>query len=147
MYRSREGWSSFFSQYVIIETRRGFPLKKLTVISLLLLSLLPACAMQPYGLLYTQVTQGVAYPRPWVHSELDLKKITLVGPSSGESCSRNFLGLVATGDGGIEAAVQDALKRAGGATILYDVRIDRRTKTYLGLYSKFCTEVSGIAAK
>ncbi|MHB1756461.1 MAG: TRL domain-containing protein [Leptospirillum sp.] len=122
-------------------------MNKLIPISLLLIFLLSACAMQPYGLLYTQVTQGVAYPRPWVHGELDLKKITLVGPAHGEACSTNFLGLVATGNGGIDSAVQDALKRAGSATILYDVRIDRSTKTYFGLYSKFCTEVSGTAAK
>lgn len=123
-------------------------MKNRTTISLFLVLFLSACAMQPYGLLYTHVTRGVAYPRPWVHSELDLKKMTLVGPSYGEACSTNFLGLVATGNGGIDAALQDALRRAGGgATILYDVRIDRRMKSYLGLYSKFCTEVSGVAAK
>ena len=120
---------------------------KRIIIFLPLILLLSACALQPYGIIYTQITQGDAYPRPWVHSELDLKKMTLIGSAHGESCSTNVLGLVATGDGGIDAALQDAKTRAGGATILYDVRIDRRMKIYFGLYSTFCTEVSGIAAR
>ena len=122
-------------------------MKKYVLMVLCLLFLLPGCALQPYGLLYSHVVRGEAYPRPWTHGDLDLTRMTLVGPAHGEACSTNLLGLVATGDGGIDAAVRDALKRAGGATILYDVRIDRRTTSYLGLYSTFCTEVSGTAAR
>lgn len=125
----------------------GIRLVKSAVLFLLFFVSLSGCAMQPYGLLYTQVVRGESYPRPWVHGDLDLTRITLIGPARGEACSSNVLGLVATGDGGIDAALQDALKRAGGATLLYDVRIDLRTKTYLGLYSTFCTEVSGTAAR
>ncbi len=122
-------------------------MKMTFVVILFLLVLLPGCALQPYGLLYSHVVTGEAYPRPWTHRDLALARMTLVGPASGEACSTNLLGLVATGDGGIDAAVRDALTRAGGATVLYDVRIDRRTTSYLGLYSTFCSEVNGIAAR
>ena len=125
----------------------GIPLEKSVILFFLFFLGLSGCALQPYGLLYTQVVRGESYPRPWVHGDLDLTRITLIGPARGEACSSNVLGLVATGDGGIDAALKDALKRAGGATLLYDVRVDQRTRTYLGLYSKFCTEVSGIAAR
>jgi hypothetical protein len=122
-------------------------LKNLAFAGFLLFFLLPGCALQPYGLLYSHVVTGDSYPRPWTHRDLDLTRMVLLGPASGAACSKNVLGLFATGDGGIDAAVRDALKRAGGGTVLYDVRIDRKTTSYLGLYSTFCTEVSGVAAR
>ena len=67
---------------------------------LFLLLLLPGCALQPYGLLYSRVVTGEDYPRPWTHRDLDLARMILVGPTRGEACSTNVLGLVARGTEG-----------------------------------------------
>ena len=113
-------------------------------------SMLAACALQPNGLLYSDLKSDSSYPRPWAYSDLNYLKIPhkLIGHSTGEVCSTNLLGLYASGDRSIDSAVQSALKNAGGsASILYDVKIDHKFTTYLGVYSIFCTQVSGIAAE
>jgi len=113
-------------------------------------STLAACALQPKGVLYSDIKSDSSYPRPWAYGDLNYLKIPykLIGHSTGEVCSTNLLGLYASGDSSIDSAVQSALKNAGGnASILYDVKIDHKFTTYLGLYSIFCTQVSGIAAE
>jgi hypothetical protein len=61
----------------------------------------------------------------------------------GRSCAVSLLFLVAWGDEGYAAAVRDALKDDPGG-ILYDVKSDIKVQAYLlGLYTRFCTEVTG----
>jgi hypothetical protein len=66
-----------------------------------------------------------------------------LGPAAtGEACNQAILGLVAWGDGGYAAAVEDA-KRKSGARMLADVRADTRLFNVLFVYSKACTLVTG----
>jgi TRL-like protein family len=54
----------------------------------------------------------------------------------GMSCAASYLGWVALGDAGIEAA-----KRSGGISEVASV--DHQTWSVLGLYARFCTLVRG----
>ncbi len=58
------------------------------------------------------------------------------GTREGESCSANYFGMIALGDGSIEKARQN-----GGISMISTV--DRKTTQILGLYSKTCTIVRG----
>jgi len=59
-----------------------------------------------------------------------------IGPKKGEACSKNYLGLVAIGDGGIAAAA-----KAGG---IRDVTsVDFHYTNILGLYQEHCAVVTG----
>lgn len=66
--------------------------------------------------------------------------------ASGEACNQAILGLVAWGDGGYAAAVEDA-KRRSGARMLSDVRADSRLFNVLFVYSKACTRVTGYVVR
>ncbi len=55
---------------------------------------------------------------------------------SGASCAVSYLGLVALGDAGIEAA-----KRNGGISEVASV--DHQSWSVLGLYARYCTLVRG----
>jgi hypothetical protein len=75
----------------------------------------------------------------WVYSDV-------VGPlgatpvpkatRTGMSCAASYLGWVALGDAGIEAA-----KRTGGISEVASV--DHQTWSVLGIYARFCTLVHG----
>lgn len=70
-----------------------------------------------------------------------------LGPeATGEACNHVVLWLVAWGDGGYSAAVEDA-KRSSGAHMLVDVEADTRLFNILGLYQKSCTIVHGKTSK
>jgi hypothetical protein len=58
----------------------------------------------------------------------------------------SILGLAAFGDGGYDKAYQAAIS-SSGATSLYDVRVDTKVFSILGLYTTFCTELTGRVAK
>jgi hypothetical protein len=64
----------------------------------------------------------------------------------GESCSMGILGLAAFGDAGYDAAYKAALA-SSGASSLYDVRVDKKVFSILGLYTTYCTELTGRVAK
>ena len=64
----------------------------------------------------------------------------------GEACNQAILGLVAWGDGGYAAAVEDA-KQHSGARMLADVRADTRLFNVLFIYAKACTRVTGYAVR
>ena len=64
----------------------------------------------------------------------------------GEACNQAILGLVAWGDGGYAAAVEDAKQRTG-ARMLADVRADTRLFNVLFIYAKACTRVTGYAVR
>jgi hypothetical protein len=64
-----------------------------------------------------------------------------LGPEvTGEACNHVVLWLVAWGDGGYSAAVQDA-KRGSGARMLVDVEADTKLFNVLGVYQQSCTRV------
>lgn len=66
-----------------------------------------------------------------------------LGPEvTGEACSHAVLGMVAWGDGGYSAAVEDA-KAKSGATMLADVQADRRLFNVVSVYQRVCTQVRG----
>lgn len=120
----------------------------------MILILSSGCALQPYGLLYSEISLMAEYPLPWVYSDLIRDHYKIQGYATGQACNSNWLGLLALGDSSSKAAVSDALrpKAQDGSSIgepvgiLYDVKVDRQFHTYLGLYSRFCTMVSGIWA-
>jgi hypothetical protein len=61
-----------------------------------------------------------------------------VGRKKGEACAISILGLVTTGDAGIKTAAE-----AAGITQIASV--DATYTNVLGIYSKYCTVVSGDA--
>ncbi|MGC8578579.1 MAG: TRL domain-containing protein [bacterium] len=65
----------------------------------------------------------------------------------GKSCASSILGLIATGDASILAAEQDALSKAPGSTKLTNTTIDFNFTNILGIYSSFCTIVTGVPVR
>ncbi len=76
----------------------------------------------------------------------DVGSVPPLGDSKGEACAFQILGLLAFGNGGFDAAYQNALTKSG-ATELFDVRTDTRLFNVLGIYSESCTNVTGKVAK
>jgi hypothetical protein len=94
---------------------------------------LPGCAGlaflgqgTPVGFIYTDAGLGTA------STENNL------GRKKGEACATSILGWITTGDAGIKTAAE-----AAGITQISTV--DRTFTNVLGIYSKFCTVVSGDA--
>src|SRR5690348_16305759 len=94
------------------------------------------------GCIYTNVNTPLAYRAPTPNE--------VPGPLNqevqGEACVKAILGLVAWGDGGYAAAVEDA-KHRSGARMLADVRSDTSLFNVLFIYSKACTRVTVFAAR
>jgi len=108
-----------------------------------LLPLLAAAGLCGCGMLYTNIHSPRSY-RSAVPSEV--KATPTDETVSGMGCSRSVLYLMAWGDAGYGAAVQNAL--AGRDAILYDVKCDMKVNSVLlGLYTKVCTKVTGRVAK
>jgi hypothetical protein len=59
-----------------------------------------------------------------------------IGKKKGEACASSIIGLITTGDAGIRAAAD-----AGGVTQISAV--DASMMNILGIYTKYCTIVSG----
>ncbi len=106
------------------------------------------CALQPYAL-FGDVRRPGEYERPPLSNEPS-GLLILDRNATGEACSWNVAAVVAGGDGTIQAAIEDALRRASGpagdAVLLQNVRVDYRVITY-AVYSRFCTIVTGIAVR
>jgi hypothetical protein len=94
------------------------------------------------GCIYTNVNTPLSYRAPTPNEV----RLTAGQRVQGEACNRAILGLVAWGDGGYAAAVEDA-KRRSGATMLADVQADTKLFNVLFLYSKACTRVSALTAQ
>jgi hypothetical protein len=94
------------------------------------------------GCVYTNVNTPLSYRAP-TPSEV---QAPLVQEVRGEACNQAILGLVAWGDGGYAAAVEDARQRSG-ARLLADVRADTRLFNVLFIYSKACTRVTAYAVR
>jgi hypothetical protein len=94
------------------------------------------------GCVYTNVNTPLSYRAPTPNE--------VPGPLTqqvqGEACNQAVLGLVAWGDGGYAAAVEDA-KRRSGARLLADVRADTSLFNVLIFYAKACTRVTGYAVR
>jgi hypothetical protein len=94
------------------------------------------------GCIYTNVNTPLSYRAPTPNE--------VQGPLNqevqGEACAKAILGLVAWGDGGYAAAVEDA-KHRSGARLLADVRSDTSLFNVLFIYSKACTRVTGFVAR
>ncbi len=65
----------------------------------------------------------------------------------GKACTSSILGLIATGDASLIEAEQNALLKAPGATKLTNVAVDFNVTNILGIYSTFCTIVTGVPLK
>lgn len=94
------------------------------------------------GCIYANVQTPLSYRAP-TPSEV---QGPLTQQVHGEACNQAILGLVAWGDGGYAAAIEDA-KQSSGAHLLADVRADSRLFNVLFIYSKACTRVTGYAVK
>lgn len=107
-----------------------------------------ACALAgPRGGLYTDITSPVALGHLTTYqitTESDYESIAFV---EGISTGTVILGLIATGDFGYGAAIQDALLQAPGATRLLDITVDSQVTSILGLYAKYTTRVRGRAVR
>jgi hypothetical protein len=90
----------------------------------------------PYGFIFTDSTVS--------HQFVSLQKSdnTAAPEAHGEACDTSILGLVAFGNGGADAAYKNALA-ASGANSLWDVRVDTRVMSILGIYGTYCTELTG----
>ena len=95
------------------------------------------------GMIYTNVRVPRAYRSATPGDVRGEKTDKLV---VGEACNRSVLFMVAWGDGGYASAVRNALKDDPGA-ILYDVTADTRLRSVLGVYTCYCTIVSGKVAR
>ena len=141
--------SSFFARNIARPSR---PANRLFILCLALGTAWSAvgCALQPYGLISTAVHPG-DYPRPMQNTDIPPAAMLLSRSAAGEACSHNLLGVYAWGDASIATAAKNALagagSRAGDATMLADVKLDHRVFSILGVYSDFCTQVSGVGFK
>ena len=92
------------------------------------------------GCVYANVNTPLSYRAP-TPAEV---QGPLTQVAHGEACNHAVLGLVAWGDGGYAAAVENA-KQSSGARMLADVRADAHLYNVLFVYSEACTRVTGFA--
>jgi hypothetical protein len=106
-----------------------------------------SCAVGVAGGLYTDMTSpGVLASQSsyTITPESDFESLAFVeGKASGEI----ILGLIATGDFGYGAAIENAMKQCPNATRLIDITVDKKVKSILGVYTKITTTVRGRAIR
>ena len=95
------------------------------------------------GILYTNSHVPRSY-RSASPSDVQAKNTDPMG--SGQACNYSLLFLFAWGNGGYASATRKALQQHPQA-LLYDVKADTKVKSFLGLYSEFCTIVTGKMAE
>ena len=95
------------------------------------------------GCIYADVIQPLSYRSATIS---DAAGLEVVKPVEGESCAHLVLWMVGWGDGGYNAAVQDALEPVG-ASMIYDVKADNHFLNVLYVYQRSCAKVNGIAVK
>ena len=99
------------------------------------------------GALYTDMTNPGALGHMTTYQitpESDYESIAFV---EGVSKGTVILGLIATGNFGYGAAIEDALAKAPGATRLIDITVDTQLKSILGVYAEYITKVTGRAVR
>ncbi len=116
-------------------------MKRLVLAAVTALSFTGCAAIgAPVGALFTSETTAHSYYSP-------TQPLSGTGPDAhGESCAMSILGLVAFGDSGYDAAYKAAVA-SSGASSLYDVRVDTKIFSILGIYTTYCTELTGRVAK
>jgi hypothetical protein len=118
---------------------RTFMKSRLLALPCLLLG--TACATQPVGLIYTNVTNARSYRAA---TPTEVKSTPQDAGAEGKSCAQGVLGLVAWGDGGYGAAVNAAMAKQSTDKVIYDVKADVESFQILGfLYQELCTRVTG----
>ncbi len=103
--------------------------------------------MGAFGGLYTDITSPdkLAFSSVYqITPELDFEAVAYV---EGQASGVVILGLIATGNFGYGAAIEDALSKAPGATRLVDVVSDTQVKSFFMLYTVYTTKVRGRAIK
>ena len=123
-----------------------------TYVGLMALLLLCGCGgvipaqMGPSGIgfrgsAFTQVTYPAANTAE-TRFQFDMDDVEIVGPVSGTSTSHSIIfGLIAIGDSGYKAALEEA--RRSGADDIVNMRVDATYFNFLGLYSKVDLIVHG----
>ena len=105
-----------------------------------------AIGYQPYGCCFTDIYIPRSYRSATVE-EFDINTMQDLGITEGYACNEGLLFVYAHGDGGYQAAVEDALSESGGDFLL-DVQSDTKYKSILfGLLVETCTTVRGRAIK
>jgi hypothetical protein len=103
---------------------------------------IPCLMLAASGCIYTNVQTPLSYRSP---TPSDVPG-PLGAEVDGEACNHVVLWLVAWGDGGYSAALEDA-KRNSGAQMLVDVQADTSLFNILGVYQQSCTRVRGKTVK
>ena len=101
-------------------------------------------AFGPSGVGYGGVFTNVTYPAANTSDtqyKLGTSDFAIVGPVRGEGSSHSILGLLAFGNSGYNAALEDA--RLRGADDIANVRVDMRYFNLLGIYASVDTIVTG----
>ena len=109
--------------------------------------MLPMMGGGAIGGLYTDITSPGTLGHTTTYQitpESDFESLAFV---EGTSEGVVILGLIATGNFGYGAAIENALSQAPGATRLIDITVDTHLTSILGLYSKFTTKVRGRAVR
>jgi hypothetical protein len=90
---------------------------------------------------------NMIFPSALQENSLESKDIEILRPANGESQTVNVLGIAATGDGGLNKAVEDALHNVKDADDLINMKVDTRVFSILGLFTTSTTKVKGLAVK
>jgi hypothetical protein len=96
------------------------------------------------GCIYANIEQPLSYRSP---TPIDVAPAPLgADGAEGEACNHVILFLVAFGDGGYRAAMEDAIQKSQ-ARLLADVKADSNFMNVLGVYQRTCTRVRGRVVK
>jgi len=113
----------------------------------LIISCISCLGIGGMGAIYTDVTTPNALGHSTVYQitpDSDYESIAFV---EGVARGQVILGIVALGNYGYGAAIEDALSKAPGATRLIDITADTQIKSILGAYVEFITKVRGRAVR
>ncbi len=100
-------------------------------------------ALSGCGMLYTNVHVPRSYRSA---TPADVKCSPADNLDSAEACNYSLVFLFAWGNGGYAGGAEAALKNDPEG-ILYDVKADSRVKSILGLYTRYCTILTGRVGK
>jgi hypothetical protein len=105
------------------------------------------CSTGMIGGLYTDVTRPGEFAHMTTYQVtpgVDFESVAFV---EGTAKGTLILGLVALGNFGYGAAIENALSKAPTANRLIDITVDTQIKSYLSIYIQYITKVRGRAIK